>query len=153
MFQNGTGGASANFNVSSLTRHVTLLYSFTSFADGSPVILTAYMDNVQVMSQSFTWNANSGVQNMEISSYANGSRIDNFTVSSINTVVPPSLYLLADTTASPSTNNGVSANVQSYVGRDLTFSASFGGAQPMTNQWKGAPAALLCRSPVPPIRP
>ena len=136
VFQNGSGGASASFNVSSLTRHVTLVYSFTSFADGSPVTLTAYVDGTQVMTQSFNWNANSGVQNMEISSYANGSRIDNFTVSTINTVVPPSLYLTADTTASPSTNNGVSANVQSYVGRNLTFSASFGGAQPMTNQWK-----------------
>jgi PKD repeat protein len=136
VFQNGAGGATGNFNVSSLTRHVTLVYSFTSFADGSPVTLTAYVGGTQVMTQSFTWNADSGVQNMEISSYANGSQIDNFTVSSVNTVVPPSLYLATDTTAIPSTNNGVSTNVQSYVGRNLTFSASFGGAQPMTNQWE-----------------
>jgi PKD repeat protein len=126
VFQNGTGGASANFDVSSLTRHVTLLYAFTSFADGSPVVLTASINGTQVMSQSFTWNGHSGVQNMEISSYANGTRIDNFTVSA---VAPPiTLSLAADTTASPSTNF--------YVGGAVTFSASFVGTQPITNQWE-----------------
>jgi PKD repeat protein len=129
VFHNGTGGASANFGVSSLTRHVTLLYAFTSFADGSPVTLTAYVNGTNVMSQSFTWNANSGVQNMEISSYANGTRIGNFTVSSVNTVVASTLSLSADTTASPSTN--VYAN-----GSPVTLSAAFVGTSPITNQWE-----------------
>src|ERR1035437_628644 len=54
VFKLGTGGATATFDVTSLTRHVTLLYSFTSFADGSPVTLTASINGTQVMLQSFT---------------------------------------------------------------------------------------------------
>lgn len=126
VFKNGTGGASANFDVSSLTRHVTLLYSFTSFADGSPVLLNASINGTQVMSQSFTWNGNSGVQNMEIASYANGTRIDNFTVSSVSP--PPSISLATDISAD--------APVTNYAGRTVTLSVGIVGTAPITNQWK-----------------
>jgi PKD repeat protein len=127
VFKNGASGATATFGVTSLTRHVTLLYAFTSFADGTNVNLIASINGTNVISQSFTWNANSGVQNMEISSYANGTRIDNFTVSAV-TPPPPYISLATDTTASPSTNV--------YVGSPVTFSASFAGTQPITNQWE-----------------
>jgi autotransporter-associated beta strand protein len=112
VFHNGTSGASANFNVSSLTRHVTLLYAFTSFADGSPVTLTAFVNGTQVMTQSFTWNANSGVQNMEIASYANGTQIDNFTVSS---VAPPGAPSVVATVNPASGSHGQSFTVTATV--------------------------------------
>jgi PKD repeat protein len=124
VFKNGAGGASASFGVTSLTRHVTLLYAFTSFADGSPVTLTAYVDGTQVMTQSFTWNANSGVQNMEISSYANGTRIDNFTVSAVS---PAPFLLVSATSDSPVTN---------YAGRTINLIGAVNGTSPITNQWK-----------------
>jgi PKD repeat protein len=126
VFKLGASGATATFDVTSLTRHVTLLYSFTSFADGSPVTLTAFINGTQVMLQSFTWNGNSGVQNMEIASYANGTRIDNFTVSSVSP--PPFISLATDISAdSPATN---------YVGRTVTLSVGIAGTAPITNQWK-----------------
>ena len=46
----------------------------------------------------------------------------------VDTTPPITLSLSSDTTASPSTNF--------YVGGAVTFSASFVGAQPITNQWE-----------------
>jgi hypothetical protein len=78
VFQNGTGGATSTFDVTSLSHYVELDYAFSSFADGSPVTLKAYVDNVLILSQTFTWNGNGGFQNMELSSLVSVSRIDNF---------------------------------------------------------------------------
>ena len=124
VFKLGTGGATNLFDVTSLTRHVDLYYAFTSWADGSTVVLTAYVNSTLMMSQTFQWNANSGVQNMEIASIANGSKIDNFTVA---TLPPTPLSVAANTSSdSPATN---------YVGRTIKLSAAFSGSAPITNQW------------------
>ncbi|MBW8863602.1 MAG: immunoglobulin domain-containing protein, partial [Verrucomicrobia bacterium] len=78
----------------------------------------------EVMSQTFSWNGNSGVQNMEIASYANGTRIDNFTISSV--APPPYLNV-----------NAVSDSPASvYAGRKVSFIGTVAGTGSITNQWK-----------------
>ncbi|HZL79579.1 MAG TPA: hypothetical protein VFC17_12070 [Candidatus Limnocylindrales bacterium] len=54
VFQNGTGGATSTFDTTSLSHHVELDYAFSSFADGSPVALKAYVDGVLILSQTFS---------------------------------------------------------------------------------------------------
>jgi hypothetical protein len=126
VFKLGAGGSTATFDVTSLTRHVDLNYAFSSWSDGTLVTLTAYVDGNLVISQSFNWNGNSGVHHMEIASVASGTRIDNFTVTSL--APPPSISIAADTTSdSPATN---------YVGRTVVLSAGIAGTAPITNQWK-----------------
>jgi hypothetical protein len=126
VFKLGSGGATATFDVTSLTRHVDLNYAFTSWNDGTLVTLNAFVNGTLVISQTFNWNANSGVQNMELASIANGTKIDNFTVTSL--APPPSIAIAADTSAdSPATN---------YIGRTVTLSAGIAGTAPITNQWK-----------------
>jgi len=124
VFDNGVGGATATFDVTSLTRHVDLEYAFNSFADGSAVTLNAYVDSVLVLSQTFDWNANGGTNNMEISSLVNGTQIDNFSVS---TFAPPPFLNTSIAADSPPTN---------YVGRTINLIGSIAGTLPITNQWR-----------------
>lgn len=70
-------------------------------------------------------NLNGGSQTLTLS-IPNGGGIAGFQI--VATSSTATLSLAADTTASPSTN--------AYVGGTVTFSASFGGTQPITNQWK-----------------
>jgi len=125
-FTNGTmvsSGAAGTFDVTSLSRHVTLDYAFTSWADGSPVTVTAYVNGNLITSQTFKWNANSGIQNMEISSYAAHSAIDNF---SVQTFAPPPYINVSAASDSPATV---------YAGRTVNFIGAVAGTQPITNQW------------------
>lgn len=124
VFKLGVGGATATFGVTSLTHHVDLNYAFTSFADGTSVTLNAYVDSVLVISQSFNWNGNAGVQNMEIASVANGTKIDNFSVTSF---APPPFINVSAVSDSPVTN---------YAGSTIVLTGTVGGTQPITNQWK-----------------
>jgi hypothetical protein len=123
VFQNGTAGATNAFNVTSLSHHVELDYAFSSWADGSPVTLNAYVDSVLILSQTFTWNGNGGVQNMEISSLVSVSIIDNF---SVQTFAPPNFLNVTAVSDSPATN---------YVGHTVNFIGTVSGTQPITNQW------------------
>ena len=126
VFKLGAGGSTATFDVTSLTRHVDLNYAFSSWADGTVVTLTAYVNGTLLLTQTFNWNGNSGVHNMEIASVANGSKIDNFTVTSL--APPPSISIATDTSVdSPATN---------YIGRTVVLSAAIAGTAPITNQWK-----------------
>jgi hypothetical protein len=86
--QSFAGGAASGVNTSfdptSLTHHVNMIYSFTSWADGSPVSLVATVDGAPVITQNFTWGANGGVQYMELASENVGTNtplIGNFVVS------------------------------------------------------------------------
>jgi PEP-CTERM motif-containing protein len=96
-----TGGASGTdlaFNPTSLTHHVDLAYSFTSFADGSPVSVVATVDGNPAVIQTFAWNGNGGVIYMELASANTGSNtplIDNFAVNTLAVPEPASLGLLA----------------------------------------------------------
>ncbi len=82
LFDNGTSGAGGGgtFDVSSLTRRVDLNYRFSSFADTSMVTFNAYVNGNSVATQTFDWNGNAGVLNLELSSVATGTRIDNFAI-------------------------------------------------------------------------
>ncbi|MBC8096154.1 MAG: hypothetical protein H7Y43_10105 [Akkermansiaceae bacterium] len=124
VFKNGVGGATSSFDTTSLTHHVKLDYAFTSWADTSPVTLNAYVDDVLVLSQSFTWNGNSGIQNLEISGLVTYNYIDNFTV---QTFAPPPFINVSAVSDSPATV---------YAGRTVNLIGTVGGTQPITNQWK-----------------
>lgn len=123
VWKNGTGGASATFDVTGLSHHVELDYAFTSWADGSPVTLNAYVDGVLILNQTTTWNGNGGVQNMEITSYAAGTVIDNFAVT---TFAPPPFISVSAVSDAPATV---------YSGRTVNFIGTVSGTQPITNQW------------------
>jgi hypothetical protein len=126
VFKNGVQGVSGTlFDVTSLTRHVDLDYAFTSFADGSAVTLNAYVDGNLIVSQTFTWDGNSGVQNMEIAGYASGTIIDNFRITSF---APPPFISVSAVSDSPAVNN--------YAGRTVNLIGTVAGTQPITNQWK-----------------
>ena len=127
LFDNGAGGASggdSSFNVTSLTRHVDLKYAFTSWADGATVNLSVYVDSVFLVSQTFTWAGQSGVHHMEIASLANGTKIDNFSISSF---APPPFLNVSAVSDSPATN---------YAGRIINLIGTVAGTLPITNQWK-----------------
>ncbi len=78
----GTNVTSGAFPVLA-TNVVTLYYYFTSWASGSPVTLVACVNGNFVLSQSFTWTQTGGVQNMELASYAAGTRIGAFDVTAL----------------------------------------------------------------------
>ncbi len=93
-FDNGSNlGAGGSFTTTpgGTARLVQLTYTFTSFADGSPVNVVARLNGFQVASDNFTWDGNSGQIRMEIGNGVNNTRIDNF---SINTVPEPSSALV-----------------------------------------------------------
>lgn len=86
-------GAGGSFTASpgGVTRLVEITYTFSSFADGSPVTATSKVDGLQVASDSFTWDSNGGQMRMELGNGVANSRIDNLTIS---TVPEPTAALL-----------------------------------------------------------
>ena len=65
------------------SRHLVLDYTFTSFADGSPVNLAASVDGTEVFNGGgFTWDNNGGEFYMEIGTLEN-TRLDNLAISTI----------------------------------------------------------------------
>lgn len=75
-------------------RHVLIDYSFTSFADGSPVSVEARVDGTAVYSGGFTWSGNGGRLFMEIETNEN-TRLDNVSISTIPRT-PLELWRLAN---------------------------------------------------------
>lgn len=92
-FDNGAATDGPNFDASTVApRHVALTYSFSSFADGTDVLVSASVNGVPVLSnQQFQWDNNSGALFMELGNLAAGAKIDNF---SIATIPEPSGYAL-----------------------------------------------------------
>lgn len=83
-FDNGAATTGPSFPATLAQRHVSLLYSFNSFADGTNVTASAAVDGVSVLSDRvFQWENNSGSLYMELGNLAAGTRIDNLTVSTI----------------------------------------------------------------------
>lgn len=78
-------GAGGSFTSSggALPHNVRIRFDFDSFADGTPVLATSWVDGVQVASDMFTWNNNNGELRMELGSTGAGHRIDNLMISSI----------------------------------------------------------------------
>jgi hypothetical protein len=93
VFDNGVAQPGAgNFPATIGPRHVMVDYGFTSFADGSPVSMKAWVDGVTVFeSNTFTWAGNSGQLYMELETLEN-TRIDNLAIS---TIPEPSVAALA----------------------------------------------------------
>jgi len=84
-FDNGAATTGASFDVSgALQHHLSLTYSFNSFADGSNVLFSAAVDGVSVLdSLPFQWDNNSGALYMELGNLATGTRIDNLAIASV----------------------------------------------------------------------
>jgi hypothetical protein len=79
-FNNGVQQASGpGFTPASVNHVVTLDYSFTSFAVGAPVSLTAIVDGTTVQTDSFTWQ--NSYNYLDIGTYnENGNVLSNFQV-------------------------------------------------------------------------
>jgi hypothetical protein len=76
----GAGGSVASPIVG--LRHIMIDYQFTSFADGSPVTISAWESGTNVYNGAFTWNNNAGQFYMELETIQN-TLIDNLTISTV----------------------------------------------------------------------
>lgn len=97
VFDNGVvRDGAGNFPATTGLRNVMIDYGFTSFDDGSPVSMQAWVDGVSVFNGSFDWAGNNGSLFMELETLEN-TRIDNLGIS----IVPePSSAALAGLCAS-----------------------------------------------------
>jgi hypothetical protein len=84
-FDNGADTAGSDFNVSGGTvqHHARVDFSFSSFADGSTVTATTYVDNVLLDTRNFTWESNSGVLYMELGNITATKLLDNISISAL----------------------------------------------------------------------
>ena len=73
--------ASGSFPVTGASHTVKLDYEFSSWAAGSPVDVSVYVDGHFVLSQSFTWLYSAGKQYMSLGTYQETNLVDNFNVS------------------------------------------------------------------------
>lgn len=91
-----TGGfTSYNPVVGTMTTYpVVLTYSFDSFADGSPVNMSAVVNGIEVANDSFTWDGNGGELRMELHSGVT-QLVDNFAISTLPVPEPSTIVLLA----------------------------------------------------------
>jgi hypothetical protein len=90
-----TGGTISYSPIPNLNTYpVVLTYSFNSFADGSPVNLSAVVNGIEVANDNFTWDGNGGALHFELASGVQ-QLVDNFTVSTRPDVIPePSTIVL-----------------------------------------------------------
>jgi hypothetical protein len=85
-----------SFEVSTVRpHHAALDYIFTSFADGSNVNVSGSIDGVFLGSTSFQWDGNGGVLNIELGNLAQGTKLDNISVSSIPEPSVPAILGIA----------------------------------------------------------
>lgn len=103
-------------------RHIVIDVGFLSFADGTTVSTKSTLNGLQVATDSFTWDGNAGVINIELEGLQNGQKIDNF---SISTLPPEFLVNLAP-------NSFVSGADQGHQIGVLTGSTLAGGIEPTT---------------------
>lgn len=84
-FDNGapTDGA-VSFLASTTPRHVVVDYTFSSFADGTNVGVTARVDgSAPLLNRTFQWAGNNGSLYMELGTNAGGTRIDNLSITAV----------------------------------------------------------------------
>ena len=97
LFDNGANlGAQGSFTPSVGVRHVSMEYTFGSFADGTSVSMVANVDGTQVYSGTgFTLDSNGGALHLELGTNEN-TMIDNLVISSVTVVPEPtSIAMLA----------------------------------------------------------
>ena len=94
LFDNGVNlGAQGSFTPTIGLRHVTLDYTFDSFADGTNVNLVANVDGTEIYNDNpFTWSGNNGELYLELGTLEN-TLIDNVTISNIPVPEPSSSIL------------------------------------------------------------
>lgn len=66
-----------------VARQIEITYTFSSFADGSPVTATSTVNGFQVASDTFNWDGNAGSMRMELGNGVNNTRIDNLRIDTI----------------------------------------------------------------------
>lgn len=90
---NGAAVDVTNLGIASAraVHNFTLSYAFTSFAAGSTVNFTGFVDGVQIGTDTFTWNGTEDVK-IFLGGRVNGSLIDNVKIS---TIPEPSAALLS----------------------------------------------------------
>ena len=91
----GDGGTFATTGGGATTYFVTIDYAFTSFANGTNVTATSYVDGVQVANDVFQWSHDGSVY-MEFATNAAGNLIDNM---AIFTIPEPSAMALIMTSS------------------------------------------------------
>lgn len=84
-------GISFGASAGGINRHIKIVYSFNSFADGATVGVVSSVDGFEVANDSFTWDANGGALRMELGHNAADTRVDNLMV---YTVPEPSALTL-----------------------------------------------------------
>jgi len=84
LFDNGTNlGPQGSFAPVVGVRHVTMDYTFNSFADGTSVSMVANVNGTEVYNGSgFTLDSNGGALNFEIGTFEN-TLIDNLVISAV----------------------------------------------------------------------
>lgn len=92
---NATGGViSYNPVVGTVTTYpVVLSYAFDSFADGSPVNMTAVVNGIEVASDTFTWDGNGGELRMELESGVT-QLVDNLMISTLPVPEPATVVIM-----------------------------------------------------------
>ena len=86
-FDNGIALGDGSAAPTTSPRHIVIEYAFTSFADGASVLATTTVDGTPIASDTFIWDANSGMIFMQLEAVEEGHLIDNFTVSTLTTPV------------------------------------------------------------------
>ena len=81
----GNQGAGSPFAATpgGVARQVEITYSFSSFADGSPVTATSRVNGFQVASDTFNWDGNAGSMRMELGNGVANTRIDNLRIATV----------------------------------------------------------------------
>lgn len=80
-YNEGVEGATGSFTATNTSHVVKMDYQFKSWAAGTPVMVTVFVDGKFVLADSFTWKYGAGSQYMSIGTYQESNLIDNFNVS------------------------------------------------------------------------
>jgi hypothetical protein len=82
---NGNQGAGLSFPTTpgGVARLVEITYTFSSFADGSPVNAISSVNGFVVANDTFNWDGNSGAMRMEMGNGVANTRIDNLRIDTI----------------------------------------------------------------------
>jgi len=90
-FNAGTLVGSGSYTPTSVNHVVDLTYDFTSWANGSPVTMTATVDGNVVGTDSFTWRNSSTGEFLDVGTYSDPTTLGNF---EITTVPEPSSWVM-----------------------------------------------------------
>jgi hypothetical protein len=93
-------GASGSFAASGTSHTVKLDYQFNSWAAGTPVVVSVFVDGKFVLTDTFTWKYGAGSQYLQLGTYQETNLVDNFNVSTFTGTISSGF------SAATFTNNG-----------------------------------------------